>query len=65
MAVLMGDRIDPNLGEIFRQAMVVDAASHGWNEALKLMLNVMGDWYSPHDHDHKNYRPLGYARTPR
>ena len=62
MAVLTGDRLDPSLDAIFRQAMVVDAASHGWNDALKLMLNDMGDRYSPHDHDHRTTRRSG---TPR
>ena len=59
LAVLQGDRLKPDLSEIFEQAMVVDAASHGWHFALDYMLQEMG--YSPNDHDHKNYTPIGYA----
>ena len=43
----------------FQQAMVVDAASHGWLTALDLMLTEMD--YSVDEVDHKNYTPLGYA----
>jgi len=59
LAVLRGDRLKPDLREIFEQAMVVDAASHGWHVALDYMLQEMG--FSPDDHDHKNYTPIGYA----
>ena len=59
LAVLKGDRLKPDLSEIFEQAMVVDAASHGWHTALDYMLQEMG--CSPNDHDHKNYTPIGYA----
>ena len=59
LAVLQGDRLNPNLQPYFQQAMVVDAASHGWHAALDHMLTHMG--YSVDDKDHKNYTPLGYA----
>ena len=35
--MLTGDRLDPDLSEQFKQIMVVDAASHGWSDAIKLM----------------------------
>ena len=59
MRVLMGDQLKPDLPTIFKNAMVVDAASHGWHKALDYMIQEMG--FSPDGHDHKNYTPLGYA----
>ena len=69
LAVLQGDRLNPDLRPWFQQTMVVDAACHGWNAALDYMLTEMG--YSVDETDHKNYTPLGYAamqgktKTPR
>ena len=58
IAILTGDRLDPHLSHTAKQHMVVDAASHGWNDAMDLMFS-MG--FSPDDHDMKNYTPLGLA----
>ena len=52
MAVLQGDRLNPDLAECFENAMVVDAASHGWNNAIRYMCDEK--CYSPHGCDYKN-----------
>ena len=59
MLVLKGDRLQPDLDPVFQQAMVVDAACWGWNDAIEYMINELG--FSADDHDHKNYTPLGFA----
>ena len=57
--VLKGDRMKPNLKPVWHTTMLVDAVSWGWNTAIKHMIEEMD--FSPHEHDHKNYTPLGYA----
>ena len=57
--ILRGDQLDlENMRSIFKQAMMVDAASHGWNDAIDVMMDL---GFSADDTDHKNYTPLGYA----
>lgn len=59
IAILEGHDIDlNNMPSMFKQATMVDAASHGWNRAIDLMMD-MG--FSANGTDHKNYTPLGYA----
>ena len=59
IALLRGDQLDlDNMRSIFKQAMMVDAASHGWNDAIDVMMEL---GFSADDTDHKNYTPLGYA----
>ena len=59
IAILEGDQLDhDNLDGIFKQAMMVDAASHGWNAAIDAMMDLD---FSADDHDHKSYTPVGSA----
>ena len=59
LTILRGDQLDlENMRSIFKQAMMVDAASHGWNDAIDVMMDL---GFSADDTDHKNYTPLGYA----
>ena len=57
--ILRSGQLDlENMRSIFKQAMMVDAASHGWNDAIDVMMDL---GFSADDTDHKNYTPLGYA----
>ena len=59
LTILQGDQVDPSLSECFYTAMLVDAASHGWNKAIEYIVEECG--FEVNAHDHKNYTPLGYA----
>ena len=59
LALLQGDQVNPNLSKCFYTAMLVDAASHGWNKVIEYMVKECG--FEVNAHDHKNYTPLGYA----
>lgn len=61
LAVLRGEKgdLDFDMSKDVKAMVLVDAASHGWNEAITYMIKTMG--FSPVWHDHKNYTPLGYA----
>eukprot|EP00966_Prymnesium_polylepis_P012175 279623-Prymnesium_polylepis.1 len=59
LALLQGDQVDPNLSECFYTAMLVDAASHGWNKAIEYMVKESKECgFEVNAHDHKNYTPL-------
>ena len=59
LALLQGDHVNPSLSECFYTAMLVDAASHGWNKAIEYMVKECD--FEVNAYDHKNYTPLGYA----
>ena len=40
IAILNSDMLDPQLSNTAKQHMVVDAVSHGWNDALELMFSM-------------------------
>ena len=61
LAVLKGEEGALNFAmrESGKAMALVDAASHGWNEAVEYMIDAL-EW-SPLWYDFKNYTPLGYA----